>query len=103
MKHTKFAGIIGSVALLALPFVAFAAVYFYAPNTTSGAFNYGSSLSSYIPASAMPYVELGQQMQQQSQSYSGYSYPSYSNPSEYQYQSQSQSQYQTSYPSSYSY
>lgn len=80
--------------LLALPALASAQVYYYAPNTTSGAYNYDS----YIPAAAMPYVQMGYQSQQQSQ-YQGYSYPS-----SYQYQSQSQSQSQYSYPSyEYSY
>lgn len=94
MKTLQWVTAFAAIALLALPAAASADLYYYAPNTTSGAFNYGSSLSNYIPASAMPYVELGQQMQQQNE---GYSYPSYSYPSEYQ--SQSQSQYESSYPS----
>ncbi len=94
----RIAAIVGAV-VLALPFAASAQLYYYAPNTTSGAFNYGSS-QGYIPSAAMPYVQMGQQIQQQTQQqYGGYSYPgysSYSYPSQTQYQSQSQSQYQTS-------
>lgn len=94
MKITKIAAGFAALALIA-PAAASAQVYYYAPNTTSGAYNY-----SYIPQSAMPYVQLGYQTQQQSQQQyqSGYSYPygySYSYPSQYQ----SQYQYQTSYPS----
>jgi hypothetical protein len=87
MTHIRSAAVIGAIVLLALPALASAQVYYYAPNTTSGAYNYDS----YIPQAAMPYVQMGYQMQQQQQ-YQGYSYPS-----SYQYQSQSQSQY--SYPS----
>jgi hypothetical protein len=94
------AALIASLALLASPLSAYAQVYYYAPGTVSGAYNYNS----YIPAAAMPYVNMGYQMQQQSQQqYQSYSYPSsysYSYPtqSQSQYQYQSQSQYQTSYP-----
>jgi hypothetical protein len=112
MKTMRTVTSIAVLVLTTLPALAFAQVYYYAPGTTSGAYNYNS----YIPASAMPYVNMGYQMQQQSQqqqqqSYSPYSYPSY-NPypmtqyysyptTQYQtqYQSQSQSQYQSSYPS----
>lgn len=100
--------IISSAAAIALlaPVLAFAQVYYYAPNTTSGAFNYGSS--QYIPSYAMPYVQMGYQMQQQSQGqYGSYmmpsSYSSYSNPMQSQSQYQYQNQYQTSYPTYNSY
>lgn len=85
-KVAAFAG----VALLALPFAASAQVYYYAPNTMSGPY-ISNSYDSYIPAAAMPYVEMGEQQQQSQQQYEGYSYPTQT-----QYQSQSQSQYQTS-------
>lgn len=87
----RLAFIISTVALLALPALASAQVYYYAPNTTSGAFNYGSSFNSSVPASAMPYVQLGYQMQSASPA------------GGQQSQSQSQSQYQYYQPSSYSY
>lgn len=94
MKNLQRVSVLAAVIIFAVPAAASADLYYYAPNTTSGAYNYDS----YIPASAMPYVNMGYQMQQQQQ-YEGYSYPSYG------YQSQSQSQYQSSYPytSSYSY
>jgi hypothetical protein len=103
MKYMRTATLI-ALAFAMLPLSAFAQVYYYAPGTVSGAYNYDS----YIPAAAMPYVNMGYQMQQQYQGYSApsyqtyNSYPSYSSGS--QYQSQSQYQYQTSYPTSgYSY
>lgn len=98
MKTAQKTAAIAGAVILALPFAASAQVYYYAPNTMSGPY-ISDSYNSYIPAAAMPYVELGQQMQEQ---YQGYSYPSYSYPSQTQYQEQSQSE--TSYPSyEYSY
>lgn len=110
-RLSSLAGLV-ALAAFAMPALASAQVYYYAPNTTSGAFNYGSS--QYIPAAAMPYVQMGQQMQQQYQyapmtytmpyTSSLYSYPTqYQSQSQYQtyptqYQSQSQYQYQNSYP-----
>lgn len=97
MKQLKTGAVAASFLLAALPFSAFAQVYYYAPGTVSGAYNYNS----YIPAAAMPYVNMGYQMQQQSQSYSYPSYSTYSYPSQYQYQSQSQYQSTPSYSYGY--
>jgi hypothetical protein len=114
-RLSSVAGLV-ALAAFAMPALASAQVYYYAPNTTSGAFNYGSS--QYIPAAAMPYVQMGQQMQEQYQQQyapttytmpyttSSYSYPTQyqsqyqTYPTQYQSQSQSQSQYQyqNSYP-----
>ncbi len=65
----------------------------YHPATQNySSYSYNNPANSYIPASAMPYVNMGYQAQQQ---YQGYGYPSYAYPT----QSQSQYQYQTSNPS----
>jgi len=96
-KIISSAAALGAIALLALPALSFAQVYYYSSGNSYGSYN---GAYSYIPASAMPYVEYGNQMaQQEQQQYEGYS--SYSYPTQYQSQSQeqSQSQYQTSYPS----
>lgn len=93
MKTIIRVAAIAASAVLVLPAAAFADLYYYAPNTTSGAFNYGSS--QYVPMAAQPYVQYGQQIAQQyEQQYAGYTYP-------YGSQSQSQYQYQSSYPTTY--
>lgn len=92
MKNTPIAALLAAL-LLTLPAAASAQAYYYAPNTASGAYEYDS----YIPQSAMPYVEYGNSIAQQ---YEEEYLPEYY-PTQYQSESQSQWQYQyeTSYPS----
>lgn len=104
MKTIYQVAAIAITGVMALPAAAFADLIYYAPNTTSGAFNYGSS--QYIPAAAMPYVQYANQIAQQyQQQYAGYS-NSYGSQQQQQYQGygyQQQQQYQTSPSYNYGY
>src|SRR5665213_3263417 len=98
----KYVAGAAAIVLLAAPSLGFAQVYYYAPGATNGAYNYAS----YIPSSAMPYVNYGYQMQQQSQqqyqSYNPYNY-SYSSTTYSQQYSSPSYNYCYSSPTSYSY